>query len=46
MISFENVLHTAPKVFHDNEEMIEQTFIQFMDEAIPYFDNYYRLELN
>lgn len=40
MISFENVLDEAPEVFLQNEAMIEETFHQFMKEAIPYFDRY------
>ncbi|MBL1280287.1 MAG: DUF479 domain-containing protein [Fluviicola sp.] len=41
MISFPNVLHTAPKIFYENEQIIESTFTQFMKEAIPHFQNYF-----
>ena len=46
MISFENVLNQAPAVFSKNEARIENAFSLFMKDAIPYFDNYIKENIN
>ena len=42
MISFPNVLHNAPSVFKENEDIIKLTFKEFMLDAIPFFENYFK----
>ena len=41
-ISFDNKLAEAPRVFLDKEESITLAFNNFMSEAIPYFEKYFR----
>ena len=41
MISFPNVLHQAPEIFEDNKERIKLTFKEFMEDAIPFFNDYF-----
>jgi len=40
LISFDNELSNAPKVFLEHQNRIEKTFFNFMEEAIPFFKNY------
>ena len=40
LISFENELSKAPKVFIEHQSRIEKTFFEFMEEAIPFFKKY------
>lgn len=40
MISFENELSNAPKVYVAHQKRIENTFFDFMDVAIPFFEEY------
>ena len=47
LISFKNVLSSAPEVFVKNKERIEQTFFDFMEVAIPFFNEYHKqIQLN
>ena len=41
LISFKNDLSKAPQIFTENQEIIEKTFFEFMDEAIPFFKRYF-----
>lgn len=41
-ISFENRLAFAPDVFLEKEKSIELAFNNFMADAIPYFENYFK----
>ncbi len=41
-ISFQNELHLAPKVFIEEEKLIQSVFERFMTDAQHYFDNYVR----
>lgn len=40
-ISFPNVLHMAPEVFIEHKEVIESSFRVFMNDARPFFEEYY-----
>jgi len=41
LISFKNDLSKAIQVFLENQEIIEKTFFNFMNEAILFFDKYF-----
>ena len=41
-ISFENSLAKAPQVYLEKEERITDAFKNFMAEAIPYFESYFK----
>ena len=41
-ISFENVLGKAPEVFLEKESIIEEAFNNYMKDAIPFFNNYFK----
>ncbi|HIP31228.1 MAG TPA: DUF479 domain-containing protein [Crocinitomicaceae bacterium] len=45
MISFPNVLNEAPIVYKNNQQIIENTFHRFMEEAVPFFKDYYTTTL-
>ena len=40
LISFENELSKAPKIFIEHQDRIEKTFFDFMEEAVPFFKKY------
>mgnify|MGYP002265619164 FL=1 len=41
-ISFKNNLHQAPAVFRTKEKEIEQAFRLFMQDAHPFYENYFK----
>ncbi len=41
MISFNNILSSAPDVFLKNQKQIEESFYIFMKDAISYFDDFH-----
>lgn len=42
MISFDNVLNQAPKIYTINEEQIDNALSLFIDDAIPFFEKYFK----